>query len=140
VRVVVRRARTHERADEAARGRTSGSTDGKRGEPAHGHHRAEPGNRQQAETGLQSRASAQRAADAGARTGLRDIVNIGVLLADVLVGNKADLGGGNACGLDGRHRCLSLGIGIVNSTDGLHDLDPSDAAKAFPAIVPARSS
>ena len=86
-------AGANQRAHQAARRGACGGADGGGGQPARGNDRPEAGNGEQAETGQQAGATADHAADAGARRGRGDFIDVSVLFADILVGDQADLGG-----------------------------------------------
>ncbi len=115
-------AGANQRAHETARRGACGGADGGGGQPARGNDRPEAGNGEQAETGQQAGATADHAADAGARGGRGDFLDVSVLFADILVRDQADLGGRHAGGLDGGHGIAGLRVGVVNATDGFHDV------------------
>ncbi len=90
-------------------------------QPARGDDRSQAGNGQKAQSGKQAGAAADHTADAGTGRRCGHFMDVGVFFADILVGDEADVAGGNAARFDGGDRSARIGVGIVYATDRCHD-------------------
>src|SRR5436190_15428964 len=112
--------RRRQSSDQAA-GRTAGCrSERSRGKPSRRDHRAKPGDRNQAETRKQASRAADDCPDAGSRRSRRDLIDILIFLADILVGEKADVGRRYSRRFHFRHGLARLRIGVVHPGDGSH--------------------
>ena len=108
------------RADDTTGGSATRGDGCGRSEPARRHDRTEARNRQQAKTGQESGACADCPANARTRGGLVHVIDVGVLGADILVGDDADVVARHARLLDGIDGRTGLGVTIIGSANGFH--------------------